>query len=60
MPFRDIARVMGRDPKVPVGVKSAKEVAGRLSWLARFVSKDNPVSSQRARELLGAGAAIPI
>jgi nucleoside-diphosphate-sugar epimerase len=53
VPFRDIADVIGRRLNVPVVAKTSKEAVGLFSWLAPFLSVDNPVSSQRTRERLG-------
>jgi nucleoside-diphosphate-sugar epimerase len=53
IPFRDIAGVIGRRLNVPVVAKTSKEAATLFSWLAPFLSVDNPVSSQRTRERLG-------
>jgi nucleoside-diphosphate-sugar epimerase len=53
VPFRDIADVIGKRLKVPIVPKTPKEAAGLFSWLAPFLSVDNPVSSQRTRERLG-------
>jgi nucleoside-diphosphate-sugar epimerase len=53
VPFREIAEVIGRRLDVRVAGISPKEVKGQFSWMAPFVSADNPVSSDRTRELLG-------
>jgi nucleoside-diphosphate-sugar epimerase len=53
IPFREIAEAIGR----PLGLKavslSPKDAANHFSWLAPFISADNPVSSQATRERLG-------
>ena len=53
IPFREIAGVIGRRLNVPVVSKSPKEAAGLYSWLAPFLTEDNPTSSQLTQERLG-------
>ncbi len=53
VPFRDIAGVIGAHLSVPVTSISADEAEGHFSWLAHFVSVDNPTSSALTREQLG-------
>jgi nucleoside-diphosphate-sugar epimerase len=53
VPFRDLARVIGRRQNVPVVSKAPEEAAGHFGWFAHFAALDNPASSQRTRELLG-------
>jgi nucleoside-diphosphate-sugar epimerase len=53
VPFREIARVIGRRLNVPVVVKSPEEAAEYFGWFAHFAAIDAPASSQRTRELLG-------
>lgn len=53
VPFRDIAGVIGAHVSVPVTAISAEEAEGHFSWLAHFVSVDNPTSSALTREQLG-------
>jgi nucleoside-diphosphate-sugar epimerase len=53
VPFRDIAGVIGRRLNLPVVGKSPEEAAAHFGWFAHFAAIDNPVSSQRTRELLG-------
>jgi nucleoside-diphosphate-sugar epimerase len=53
IPFRDIANLIGRRLKVPVVSKSSAEAEKQFTFLAQFVSKDNPVSSKLTQERLG-------
>jgi nucleoside-diphosphate-sugar epimerase len=53
VPFRDIADVIGAHLNVPVTAISAEEAKGHFSFLAPFVSIDNPTSSAITREQLG-------
>jgi nucleoside-diphosphate-sugar epimerase len=53
VPVREIAEVIGRRLNVRVAGMSPKEANGHFSWMAPFVAADNPVSSDRTRELLG-------
>jgi hypothetical protein len=52
VPFREIASVIGRHPKLPLVSKSAEEAIKRLDWFAHFAAVDATASSQRTRELL--------
>jgi len=53
IPFRDIAELIGRRLRVPVVSKSPAEGEKQFTFLAQFVSKDNPVSSKLTQERLG-------
>lgn len=53
VPFRDIAKVIGRRLNVPIVSKSPDEGTRHFAWFAHFAALDNPSSSQRSRELLG-------
>jgi nucleoside-diphosphate-sugar epimerase len=53
VPFKEIARVIGRRLNIPVVSKSAEEAAGHFGWFARFAAFDVPTSSERTRKLLG-------
>ena len=53
VPFRDIAKVIGRRLNVPIVSKSRDEATRHFAWFAHFAALDNPSSSQRSRELLG-------
>jgi hypothetical protein len=44
---------LGRCLNGPLVSKSPKEAAGLFGFVTLFLSVDNPVSSQRTRELLG-------
>lgn len=52
-PFREIAATIGRHLNVRVVSKSAQEAASLFSFLAPFVSADNPVSSALTQKHLG-------
>ncbi|MGO4882442.1 MAG: SDR family oxidoreductase [Bryobacteraceae bacterium] len=53
VPFREIARVIGRRLNVPVVGKAPEEAASHFGWFAPFAAIDCRASSQRTRELLG-------
>jgi nucleoside-diphosphate-sugar epimerase len=52
VPFRDIARVIGRRLGVPVVSKSPEEAADHFGWLSHFVGMDSPASSKLTEERL--------
>ena len=51
--FRAIAERIGEGTGLPVKVLTPKEAAGSLSYLARFVTADNPTSSAWTQGQLG-------
>jgi nucleoside-diphosphate-sugar epimerase len=53
VPLRDIAGVIGRHLGLPVAAISPEEADGHFTWLARFVSTDNPTSSSLTQKRLG-------
>jgi nucleoside-diphosphate-sugar epimerase len=53
VPVREIAEVIGQRLNVPVVSKSPAEIARQFSWLAPFISTDNPASSKLTQERLG-------
>jgi nucleoside-diphosphate-sugar epimerase len=53
VPFREIAEVIGRQLDLPSVSVAPQDAAEHFSFLGTFVSLDNPVSSERTRELLG-------
>lgn len=53
IPFREIAGVIGQRLNVPVVSKTTAEAAKQFSFLAPFVSMDNPTSSKLTQERLG-------
>jgi nucleoside-diphosphate-sugar epimerase len=53
VPFRDIAALIGKRLNMPVVSKSTVEAAKQFSFLAPFVSVDNPASSKVTQEQLG-------
>jgi len=53
VPLGDIASVIGRHLNLPVTAISPQEADGHFSWLARFVSIDNPTSSTLTQKQLG-------
>ena len=53
VPFRDIARVIGRRLNIPVVSKTSQEANEHFGWFTLFAEIDNPASSLRTRELLG-------
>ena len=53
VPFRDIASAIGAQLNLPVTGISPEEAEGHFSWLAHFVSIDNPTSSALTRKQLG-------
>ena len=53
VPVRTIAKLIGERLDLPVVSKSHDEAAKHFSWLAPFVSADNPVSSELTQERLG-------
>ena len=52
VPFRDIAAVIGRHLNVPVTAIATEDTAEHFSFLAAFVSLDNPTSNTQTRDLL--------
>ncbi len=59
VPFRAIADVIAKRLSVPAASKTEAEAAGQFSWLAPFVSADNPTSSELTREQLGWQPKLP-
>lgn len=53
VPFRHIAELIGRRLDVPTVSKSPAEATKQFSFLAEFVSRDNPTSSQWTQQQLG-------
>jgi nucleoside-diphosphate-sugar epimerase len=53
VPFLNIAGVIGRRLDLPIVAKSPEEAPNHFGWFAHFVTLDNPVSSERTRDLLG-------
>lgn len=52
VPFREIAAAIGRGLDLPVAAIADGDAAEHFGFLAPFVGLDNPVSSDRTRELL--------
>jgi nucleoside-diphosphate-sugar epimerase len=53
VPFRDIAEVIARKLGVPSASIAPEEAAAQFSFLARFISMDNPTSGELTHALLG-------
>jgi len=53
VPVRDIAEVIGRHLRLPVGSIEPGEAREHFTWLADFLAADSPASSELTRELLG-------
>jgi len=53
VPFRDIARVIGRRLNLPVVSKPLEEAPGHFGWFAHFAALDSLTSSAQTRERLG-------
>jgi nucleoside-diphosphate-sugar epimerase len=53
VPFRNIAESIGRGLGVPVISIAPEEAAGHFSWLAEFIARDIPASSEQTRKVLG-------
>jgi nucleoside-diphosphate-sugar epimerase len=53
VPFRDIAEVIARKLGVPSASIAPEEAAAQFSFLARFISMDNPTSGELTQDLLG-------
>lgn len=53
VPFRAIARVIGRRLNLPVAALTAEAASAHFGWLAHFAAHDNPTSSRWSRERLG-------
>src|SRR5277367_3201070 len=49
VPLRHIAEVIGRGLKVPIVSKSPDEAAAHFGWLAMFVGRDMPASSEQTQ-----------
>lgn len=52
IPFRDIARLIGRRLHLPVVSKSPEEAAEHFGWFALFAAMDMPTSSERTQSQL--------
>jgi nucleoside-diphosphate-sugar epimerase len=52
VPLREIAEAIGRKLDLPTASIAAEEMA-HFTFLAPFISRDNPTSSERTRDLLG-------
>ena len=50
--MKDVAAVIGRKTGLPVAQVSEKEAAKHFSFLATFIAKDNPASSEATQRLL--------
>jgi len=59
VPFREIARVIGRRLNIPVVSKSPEEAADHFGWFAHFAGLDCPASSARTQQQLGWRAMQP-
>jgi nucleoside-diphosphate-sugar epimerase len=53
IPFRDIARVIGRQLNMPVVGKSGDEAAGHFGWFLHFASINVPASSAQTQQQMG-------
>lgn len=53
VPFREIAKVIGRRLNIPVVSKTPEEAQSHFGWFAHFASIDAPASSRKTREMLG-------
>jgi nucleoside-diphosphate-sugar epimerase len=53
IPFLEISELIGRRLGLPVVAKTPEEAAKLFSWLAPFVTADNPASSASTQERLG-------
>jgi nucleoside-diphosphate-sugar epimerase len=53
VPFREIAKVIGRRLNVPVVSKTPDEAAKHFGWFTRFAAADAPASSTITRDSLG-------
>lgn len=53
VPFKQIAKVIGRHLNIPVLAKSPGEAAQHFGWFAMFTGVDAPASSERTRSRLG-------
>jgi nucleoside-diphosphate-sugar epimerase len=53
VPFREIAAVIGRRLGISSAAVAAEDAAAHFTYLADFVSRDNPTSSELTRRWLG-------
>lgn len=53
VPFRDIAKIIGRRLNIKIVSKTPEEASKHFDWFAHFAAIDNPASSQQTREVLG-------
>jgi hypothetical protein len=53
VPFREIAEVIGRRLNVPVVSKLSEGASNHFNLFAHFAALDNPISSERTRDLFG-------
>lgn len=53
VPFREVAKVIGKQLNIPVVSKTPDEAKEHFGWFAPFAGADFAASSQRTREILG-------
>jgi nucleoside-diphosphate-sugar epimerase len=53
VPFKEIARVIGKQLKIPVVSKTAEEAGDHFGWFAMFAGINNPASSEKTQKQFG-------
>jgi nucleoside-diphosphate-sugar epimerase len=53
VPFKDIARAIGKGLDLPVVAKAGDEITAHFGWFAGFAAMDMAASSERTRKILG-------